>query len=69
MFTYAQYVQANEALFTCMEGVKPKKFDGLSPFEKTEVCKTEKATVEGFLKNGSLSFTSLIDERLNALKA
>ena len=68
MLTYEHFIKANEALFKCYESVKPKKFEAFTPFEKDTLCASEKRDVESFLENGSLKFSSLVQERIQAME-
>ena len=67
MSTYEKFIEANNKLRECFEGVKPKAFESMSPFEQENVCGDEKTAVRDFLSNGSLSFRSLVQERIDIL--
>jgi hypothetical protein len=65
--TYAQFIAANEALFKCMESVSNDSFQALSAADQGAVCKVEGDAVAGFINNNSVTFRSLINERLDNL--
>lgn len=64
--TYEQFIAANEQLFKCMDEAKADKT--LSAEAQTSVCRAEGNAVASFMKNDSVSFRSLLDARLSALK-
>ena len=66
MSSYEQFIAANEALFKCMESAKADKT--LSAEAQTSICRSEGDAVASFLKNDQVSFRSLLDARLSALK-
>ena len=66
MSSYEQFIVANEALFKCMEAAKADKT--MSAEAQAQVCRSEGDAVASFLKNDQISFRSLLDARLSALK-
>ena len=66
--TYEKFIEANNALRECYEGTKPKDYEGMTPFDKENVCKNEREAVSEFLSNNSLSFRNLVSERIDILE-
>lgn len=64
---YGKYIAVNEALFKCMESVPVASYESMSVAEQGNVCKAEADNVAEFLKNDSVGFRSLIQERLASL--
>ena len=67
--TYAQFIAANNALFACMEAVPAETYQAMNAAEQSSVCKSEAAAVSNFLRNDSVHFRSLIQDRISALNA
>ena len=69
MNSYATFWQANDALAKCMAAQKPDQYQAMSESDKAGVCKSEAAAVADLLKNDSVSFRNLLNERLAVVKA
>ena len=68
MSSYEQFIAANEELFKCMEDAKLESVQAMSEAEQMQVCRAEGDAVAQFLKQDQVSFRSLLDARLGALK-
>ena len=67
MNTYERFIEANNALRECFTNQKPTSYEALTPFEKEQVCKSERDSTLEFITNGSLTFKSLVQERIDIL--
>lgn len=65
--TYEKWIEVNNKLKKCFDGVPADKFNKLSAHEADAVCSTEKAAVLSFIQNGSLTFPALLKERMAAV--
>jgi hypothetical protein len=64
---YEKFIAANHALFTCQQSVTTEQWNEMDSEAQSQVCKSESEAVATFLKNDSVSFKHLINERLAAL--
>ena len=64
MSTYEKYIEANDKLMECYANTEPVDYEKMTPFEKEGVCKSERETVAQFISSGSLTFKSLVAERI-----
>ena len=67
--SYLTFIQANDALAKCMAGQKAASLQALSAAEQENVCRAEASAVRELLANDSVSFRSLLAERMAAVKA
>ena len=67
--TYEKWIEANQKLNSCMEGIADDKYSAYSPAEQNATCLKEKLEVGSYLKNNSISFKFLLQERLQATGA
>jgi len=65
--TYALFIAANETLFKCMESVSNESFQAMSAADQGAVCKVEGDAVASFISNNSVTFKSLLNERIDNL--
>ena len=68
MSSYEKFIAANEKLFQCMEAAKLESVQAMSEADQMKVCRAEGDAVAQFLKADQVSFRSLLDARLSALK-
>ena len=66
---YEKWISANHALFACYEKVPADQFNALSKADQDNLCKKEQDAVSGFLKNDSVSFRNIINDRLAAISS
>jgi hypothetical protein len=64
---YEKWIAANHALFSCYEKVPADQYNALSKKEQDNLCKKEQDEVAAFLKNDSVNFRHIINERIAAL--
>lgn len=64
---YEKWIAANHALFACYEKVPTDQFNALAKAEQDNLCKKEQDEVAAFLKNDSVNFRNIINERIFAL--
>ena len=68
MSAYERFIKANHALFTCMESVSHESFNAMSSDDQQKVCHSERNEVAAYLKNDSVNFRNLLNDRIAALK-
>jgi len=61
---FERYIEANNTLTKCYEGVSFDTYKALAAPQQAEICKTERDTVQGFLKSNQIAFANIIQERL-----
>lgn len=66
---YEKWISANHTLFACYEKVSADQFNALAKADQDNLCKKEQETVAGFLKNDSVNFRSIINERISAISS
>jgi hypothetical protein len=66
---YEEFIAANQALMDCYGSVPAEQYNAMSNYEQSNLCKNEANKVADFLKSGSLSFSSILAQRINALEA
>lgn len=66
---YEQYIAANQALMNCYGQTSAEQFQSMSVYDQGNLCKAESSTVADMLKSGSLSFSSILGQRIKALDA
>ncbi len=64
--TYEKWIEANQKLIACMDGISHDKWSKYSPVEQSAICTKDKLAVSAFLKNNSISFKNLLQERIQA---
>ena len=64
---YEKWISANHALFACYEKVPAEQYNALSKQDQDNLCKSESDSVATFLKNDSVNFRHIINERITAL--
>jgi hypothetical protein len=62
--TYERFIEANNALSKCYEGISADNWSKFSQSEQAAACKVEREAVSSFLVNNQVTFTNLIKERL-----
>ena len=65
---YERFIIANERLTKCWEGVDSKKFAEMNAGTQAVQCRAEQEAVSDLLKSGEITFRSLLDSRISALK-
>lgn len=66
---YEQYIAANQALMDCYAQVPAEQYSTMSVYDQQNLCYNEQSKVADFLKSGSLSFSSILSQRIKALEA
>ena len=66
---YERFIAANETLTKCWESVDVAKFQQMNAGTQAVQCRAEREAVADILRSGEVSFRSLLDARISALKA
>jgi len=59
----------DQTVSDCNEKVSADQFNVLAKADQDNLCKKEQETVAGFLKNDSVNFRSIINERITAISS
>ena len=66
MFTYENFIVANNALMECYKQTEPSSYESMTPFEKQSLRQDERKPVSEFITSGVLTFKNLVSEKANA---
>lgn len=61
---FEKWIEANNALQKCFEGVNAERFNALSHKDQDALCHDEREAVKSFLTNNQITFASILKERL-----
>jgi hypothetical protein len=61
---YEKFIAANHALFACQEAVSVEQWNTMKPAEQDNVCKNEAQAVASFLKDDSVKFSNILNDRI-----
>ena len=61
---YEKFIVANQELMDCYAKVPASEFSAMPVYDQKNVCQAEATAVSDFLKNGQVSFASILKERI-----
>jgi uncharacterized protein YbcC (UPF0753/DUF2309 family) len=62
--TYEKFIEANNKLSKCFEGVNQERWNKLSANDQNKVCHSEKEAVRSFFLTNQVGFANLLNERI-----
>lgn len=66
---FQQFIEANQAMIACMEGIDQEQFKGKPDANTSTICNSEKEKVKSILRNNSMTMTRVVKERAMILHA